>query len=560
MSSRSRLFFVLMGVALSASAALAQSPSAKGATASAAPAEDPLGRTTPRGTVVNFINTVERGDMSRAAQYLGGKLGSKSKAELALLLKQVMDQGLKVDLNVLSRSPGGDTNDGLPLDRELVGQIQIGDHSLEILLDRVVQGRNPPIWLFSAETLLRLREVPPEEIRVSWVEQRVPATLVENSFFGVALYRWIFVPATLLILALAAWMATRLASPLAQRFIRPESSWGRVAGNTRLLGPARLVAFAVLIWVTAQFGYTLMTRQFWSHIASLLMAIGVAWLLMRAIDPVASGVAGQMRHTRRQDQIALVHLFRGLAKAIVVVAVLLAVLSLQGVNITAAIAGIGIGGLALAFAAQKTLENVFGTVMLVADQPIRVGDTCRLGDTLGVIEDIGLRSTRVRTRERTIVTVPNGQASSMVVENFAARDKMWFRHVVGLRYETTSDQLRQISADVGKLLSEHAKVETDSVRVRFVKFGASSLDLEVCAYVLATDLDAFVTIQEELLLGIMQTVEANGTTMAFPTQTIYVAKDPVPGAAKSDAASAGLWQSRDGQTPAAADAVARASS
>ena len=167
---------------------------------------------------------------------------------------------------------------------------------------------------------------------------------------------------------------------------------------------------------------------------------------------IASGFAGYMQVTQQQHRIALIHLFRGVAKFIAVVTVVLVILSLGGVNLTAAIAGIGIGGVALAFAAQKTLENVFGTVMLVTDQPIRVGDLCRMGDTVGVIEDIGMRSTRVRTAERTIVTVPNGQASSMIVENFATRDKISFKHVIGLRYETTPDQLRQVLAGVRKLL------------------------------------------------------------------------------------------------------------
>ena len=559
MVSISRLLFALMGIALSTCAALAQSPPAKGAAAPAAPAEDPLGRTTPHGTVVNFISTVGRGDMAQAAQYLGGGLGSKSKAELALQLKNLMDKGLKADLNFLSKSPGGDTGDGLPLNRELVGKIKIGEYSLEVLLDRVQQGKNPPIWLFAAETLLNLRELPSERPQRPWLEQHLPATLVENSLGGVALYRLVWVPLILLVMAAIAWVAAGLLSPVVRRILRPASQRADFP-NTSYLGPIRLLLFAFLMWPAAQLSGTLMTRQYWTHIAVLLVALGVGWLFMRAIDPVAFGYVDYLNRTRQRHRIALIHLCRGLAKVIVVVTALLVVLSLEGVNITAAIAGIGIGGLALAFAAQKTLENVFGTVMLVADQPIRVGDTCRLGDTVGVIEDIGLRSTRVRTSERTIVTVPNGQASSMVVENLTARDKMWFRHVVGLRYETTSGQMRQVLANVRKLLSGHAQVETDSVRVRFVKLGASSLDLEICAYVLATDPDVFTAIQEELLLGIMETVEASGTTMAFPSQTTYVvAKDPGP-AAKSEVAIAGFRQTKDGQAHAAADAVARAQS
>jgi MscS family membrane protein len=279
---------------------------------------------------------------------------------------------------------------------------------------------------------------------------------------------------------------------------------------------------------------------------------------MRAINPLASGFVEYLNRTRQQHRVALVHLLRGVAKAVAVVTVLLVILSFEGISLTTAIAGIGIGGIALAFAAQKTLENVFGTVMLVADQPVRVGDFCRLGDTLGTIEDIGLRSTRLRTLDRTIVSVPNGQASSMIVENFAERDKMWFRHVVGLRYETTSEQLRHVLAQVRTLFCEHPEVEARSVRIRFVKFGGSSLDLEIFAYVLVADYEAYLKIQEELLLRIMDTIEASGTAVAFPSQTMYMAKDPGMDAEKSNAFIAEMRQWKNAATHPAAEAALRA--
>jgi len=525
-----------MGIALSI-AALAQAPAPSKDAAAPAAAEaavDPLARNTPHDTVRNFIAAVEKEDLPRAAQYLDGRLDPDRKAALALQLKQLMDRRLKLDLNSLSRSPAGDTDDGLPLNRESLGEIEIGENTFEILLDRVQRGKNPPIWLFSAETILNLRKIPWEAPQVSWMERHAPAMLIENSLFGVALYRWIYIPLGLIVMALIAWMATALLTPPIQRFLRARSSWDAFLGGTSYLGPARLLVFALLMWLGAQFGDTLMMRQYWSHIALLLTAVAAAWLFMRAINPITSGFVASMRGTQQQHRIALVHLFRGLAKFIAVVTVLLVILSLQGVNLTTAVAGIGIGGVALAFAAQKTLENVFGTVMLVADEPIRVGDLCRLGDTTGIIEDIGMRSTRVRTAERTIVTVPNGQASSMIVENFATRDKICFKHLVGLRYETTPDQLRQVLASVRKLLSEHPHVDKDSARIRLVRFGASSLDLEAWAYILAKDFDAYLKTQEELLLQIMDAVEASGTTLAFPSQTTYVAIDP----AKSDAAMA----------------------
>jgi MscS family membrane protein len=556
MISRSSLLLAFAGIVLSA-AALAQSPSSKRAAApaqaAAQAAEDPLGRTTPHGTVLNFITAVEKRDRSRAAQYLDGRLGAEQKAELAVQLKQLMDKRLKLDLNTLSKSPGGNADDGLPLDRESLGEIVVGESKLEIMLDRVQRGENPPVWLFSAETLKSLRELPKEDPQVSLMERVLPVALVEKSLFGFALYRWILVPLTLLVIAVIAWIATGLLSPRIQRFFRSRPGWGAFVRGTSYVGPARLLVFALLMWLVAQFGATLMTRQRWTQLALLLIAVAAGWLFMRAINPVASGFVGYMQSTQQHHRIALVHLLRGLAKFIAVVTVLLVILSLQGVNLTAAVAGIGIGGIALAFAAQKTLENVFGTVMLVADQPIRVGDLCRLGDTMGVIEDIGMRSTRVRTVERTIVTVPNGQASSMIVENFASRDKMWFKHPIGLRYETTPEQLRHVLASVHKLLSGHPQVESDSARIRLLRFGGSSLDLEACAYLLATDIASYLKIQEELLLQIMDAIEASGTALAFPSQTTYLAKDPGLDAAKFDAAIAEVRRSAPGEArPAAA--------
>ena len=558
MISGLRLLLALVGMALSIEGLAQLSFPSRSALPNVQAAEDPLGRTTPHGTVLNFIVAVERGDLSRAAEYLDGKLGPEHKQDLALQLKQLMDKGLKVDLNSLSRSAGGRVDDGLALTREAVGEIKIGENRLEVLLDRVERGTSPPIWLFAAETLLNLGGLPSAELHVSWIERHLPAALVDSSLWDIALYRWILVPLILLILIAATWMATGLLCSVIQRFVKAESHWRALARGTSFLGPARLLVFAVLLWLVAQIAFTLMTRQYWTHAAILLIAVGAAWLFMRAINPLASGFVEYLNRTRQQHRVALVHLLRGLAKIIAVVTVLLVILNFEGVRLTTAIAGIGIGGIALAFAAQKTLENLFGTVMLVADQPVRVGDFCRLGDTLGTIEDIGLRSTQVRTLNRTIVSVPNGQASSMIVENFAARDKMWFRHVVGLRYETTSEQLRHVLAHVRALFCEHPEVESHSARVRFVKFGGSSLDLEIFAYVLVADYEAYLKIQEELLLRIMDTIEASGTAVAFPSQTMYMAKDPGLDTEKSNAAIDEIRRSKNAATHPAADAALRA--
>jgi MscS family membrane protein len=193
-----------------------------------------------------------------------------------------------------------------------------------------------------------------------------------------------------------------------------------------------------------------------------------------------------------------------------------------GVNPTAALTGLGIGGIAVAFAAQKMLENVIGGISITFNQVVRVGDFLKAGDTTGTVESIGLRSTRIRTLGRTLVSVPNGLISGVTLENISGRDKFWFRHVIGVRYETTAEQMRLIIDSTTNLLAKHARVETGSERVRFIAFGPSSLQVEMIAYIFAHDWGHFLELQGELLLKIMEIVESSGAQIAFPSQTMYL--------------------------------------
>jgi MscS family membrane protein len=215
---------------------------------------------------------------------------------------------------------------------------------------------------------------------------------------------------------------------------------------------------------------------------------------------------------------------RGVDVLVIFVAVL-ATLRHFGVDPTPALAGLGVGGIAVALAAQKTLENVIAGASLIFDQAVRVGDSLRVGAIEGTVEHIGLRSTRIRTLDRTVVSVPNGQIANMTLETLSARDKFWFHPVVTLRYETTPDQLRVVLDGIRTMLETHPAVDPKSIRVRFVRLGAFSLDVEGVAYLHARDWDHFLELQEQLLFGITDIVEQAGTGIAFPSQTMYVA-DP----------------------------------
>jgi MscS family membrane protein len=253
--------------------------------------------------------------------------------------------------------------------------------------------------------------------------------------------------------------------------------------------------------------------------------IAAAWLTFRLIDLAA--LALRVRSERRDNRGLLPVLLPGarFAKMVIVLIGVLGVLGTLGVNISAAVAGLGVGGIAVALAAQKSLENLFGGISLFADRPVRVGDFFRYGDQVGTVEEIGLRSTRVRTLDRTVVAIPNAEFSNLRLENFARRDRMRIHTMIGVRYETTPEQIRYLLARLRQILLAHPRVTDDPARVRLVGFGAYSLDLEVFAYVDTEDWSELLSIREDIYLRFIDAVKESGTGFAFPSTTTYVGRD-----------------------------------
>jgi len=212
-----------------------------------------------------------------------------------------------------------------------------------------------------------------------------------------------------------------------------------------------------------------------------------------------------------------------------------------------ALAGLGIGGLAIGFGAQKTIENLFGGVSVLGDEVIRVGDVCRFGDRTGTVEDIGLRSTRVRTEERTLLAIPNGTVATINVENLSRRDKILFKTILSLRPETKPDHMRFVLAELRKLLYSHPKVEPKTVRVRLTDIASSSLNVEVLSYIMTQDFNEFAAVREDLLLRMMDIVEDAGTGLALPSQTLYLGRDPGLEKEKADNAVKKIAELRDGK-------------
>ena len=196
-----------------------------------------------------------------------------------------------------------------------------------------------------------------------------------------------------------------------------------------------------------------------------------------------------------------------------------------GLPLYSVVAGLGIGGLAVALAVRPTLENLIGGIILYLDQPVRVGDLCTFGDKTGTVEKIGVRSTRLRAIDRTLITVPNSALADMQLINWTRCDRMLINTTIGLRYETDTDQLRYVMAKFREMLHAHPKVHRDTVRIRFAAYGASSLDVDVRVYALTREWNEFFAIREDIFLRMKDIVEQSGTGFAFPSQTLYMGRD-----------------------------------
>ena len=505
--------------------------------------EDPLGRSTPQGTVIGFLKSATQEDYDRALQYLNTKKTGPAARELILSLKTVLEKGFSGKAPQLSGNPEGNLDDNLPPDKERIGTVESSSGKLEIILERGRRGDSPPVWIFSAATLAKVPEAY-EEMGPGGIDAHLPKFLVNTWFLWLPLWHWLVILLIIPITFALAALLTRLLASLFWIYFRRKFKEQDRQRFTGLTGPLRILLFAAVLFVSSLISRSILISSFLAYASLTLTVLGITWLCLRFID-----IAFDLRERRMiavsSERISLMQLGKKLAKILAVMTGALIIFYMAGINLTAVIAGLGVGGIAVALAAQKTLENLIGGITVVSDQPIRVGDFCRVGEYQGTVQAVGLRSTRIRTLARTVVSIPNGQLAVMNIENFSLRDKIWFNHTLSLRYETTPEQLRYILAEIRRMLEGHPKIETASARARFIGFGDSSLNLEIFTYVFEKDYSAFLPIQEELLLKIMDIVRESGSGFAFPSRTIYLAQDVGVDAGKSEEAVSKVRERRE---------------
>jgi len=515
---------------------------------------EPPDRSSPRATLATFLDSVNRAwdlysahdsgfaepfrrargslDLSEVPPLVAQEVSAKT----ALMLKDVLDR--------LELPPQKDIPDA----RQVV-ELDLTRWTIphtEITLVRVAKGEREGEWLFSARTVARtqefydkVRSLPyrpgktgghVEELRAAsqaavflrFVQVLPP--VFQREVGGMFAWQWLGLA------LLVGLMATGVAAVawLGHRWRRSALPGYRLG---ELLVPAALVSVPVV-------GKLMLRRLFelpgppaltLRLVFSVVGYAGLAWLVALVVTHLGDLVVRLWFEGARPLKKQLVRVIFRIATIVVVTGVALKALQLLGAPVTGLIAGLGVGGLAIALAAQGTLENFIGGIILYADQPVKIGDICRFSDRRGIIEDVGLRSVRIRTLDRTIVTIPNADFAKMQLENLSDRDRVLLREEIRLRYETTRAQLTAVLTGIRTMLQEHPRIDEDRLRVRFTGFGDHFLRLEIFAYALTTSRPEFLEIREDVLLKVMEVIERSGTRLALPTEIHYSVRSEDPG-------------------------------
>ncbi len=482
----------------------------------------------PRAALGRFLDLARAGRSAEAAQYLAVPDGSNG-AALARRLKLALERNVSLDPTRVSPASAGDATDGLEGVDEL-GQWRV-DHGTAPVRLEVTSG--PIFWRFDADTVATV-DAAFEALPHAALLERLPSALLRSGPGDVLWYQWLLLP----LFFAAAWLVGSLVARLLRALLRRLAARTAVTWDDavlgRLGGPMTLactfgvaLSTAPLLLLAARAEGTLVT---WLRTGVL---VAFFWALSRAVEVVVTQLLASAWSAARPNSRALLPLSGRITRVAIAVVGAVAVVSSFGYPVASLLAGLGIGGLAVALAAQKTFENLFGAFAVGLDQPFREGDFVKVDDFVGTIETVGLRSTRIRTLDRTVITLPNGQLAEKRIESYAARDRMRLFVKLGLEYGTSSAQVQVLLERAVALFKAHPKAWPEDTQARFVGFGASSLDVEVVGFFAVTDFDEFSALRTEVLLGLMRVVEEAGARFAFPTSTVHVASLPTAPKASS---------------------------
>jgi len=476
---------------------------------------DEFDRGTPRRSLRGFLTAAQDRDFETAAEYLDqrnlpSRMTITDGPALAHGLAVVINRKLWIDFAEISDHPDGASGDGLPSYRDKFAEIESQGNVITLLLQRVPRGDGEFIWRISNKTVAEIPELY-EEFGYGPVEERLLDFLPEVTFLGVELFKWVIIlgagliayPVLLVLLRVLSGLIVKRSSEvhgLVRQFLTKPFLW--------------LLLVLILDQMIIRLGIGIEAQQIAR--AQTVNIIIVTWVLLSATNLFRAIYRTRLQRQGKEAAIVLLGPIGNATKILIVLFAILLWLSNLGFNITALLAGLGVGGIAIALALQKPLEDLLGAVSMYTQQPVKVGDFCRFGQIMGTVEEIGLRTTRIRTLGKTVVSIPNAKIAGDILDNYSVRKHIWYHPRLTLRYDSTPRQLSEILTATRDLLSTHEKVLDESLRVRLTGFSREGIKLDIHAYIGTTDYAEFLEIAEELNLATIEIVTKSGTGFAIP--------------------------------------------
>ncbi len=485
----------------------------------AAPA-DPLHRLNPRSAVTAFLEACHERDYNKAAQYLDlSRLSARQRAQqgpkLAADIESLLNSAAGFDALQLSQNAQGNLADDPDPNIEHVTTITSNGQQFTLELQRSQPANGPAVWVFSPETVAKVPQFVPVPSTESKIEARLPRFLVATLLLETPLWKWI----ALLLIALVLAAIFRLIVHLFNRFVRSLPSHFRRTGSlawTLAIVDPGLVLLSVILFrlFEVMIAPAALSRLYVGRALLLVVVSAFAWGAINLLDYLVVRIDRALNHRQRVVSQSVIYLGRRALKTVVSIFAAILVLDNWGFNMTTIIAGLGVGGIAVALAAQQTIANVFGGVSVIGDAPVMVGDFGNFGGVIGTVEDIGLRSARVRTLHRTVVSIPNSSFAGMNLENYARRDKILFNPTFQVKRSTPKEQVRQLIKALRQMLESNKQVEAGPTPVRISAYSAASFTIEIFAYVLTEDIDEYYKHEAELYLAIDEVVASSGVELA----------------------------------------------
>jgi MscS family membrane protein len=479
---------------------------------------DEFQRGSPRGSIEGYLKAARNQDFELASQYLDFRNVERrvlfiGKTKLAEQLFMVLNRSLWIDLDAVSELPQGNLNEAVPSYRELLGVIELTDTKVDILLQRIPRKDDRvKIWKISNATVNKIPALAKQygySPVGEWLSDRLPSV----GFLGVMLWQWLYFIMVAIGSYILAKFSTRLTTTVVGKF---KGKWSPEV-QSFVHGPFSLLIAVILTrGLIDDANKTLAVKAISEGGTLLIIAWG--WVFLRSIDLFKVILAKRFVAQKKPLAVYLLRPAGNVLKSFIVIISILIWFENLGFSASTLLAGLGIGGLAIALAAQKTVENIIGAITLYTSAPVKIGNFCKFNNSVGFVEEIGLRATRIRTLERTVVYIANAQFVDMQLENFSERERIAFRPKLSLSTQCKKSDIEAFIAALTQALQDNKMVDKEPLRVNFTHFDAWALKIEVLAYINTTDYEEYLVANEQLNLMILSLLEQHNCQLSYAAE------------------------------------------